>query len=83
MNSEGRLNIKVSAYQYRDPHGPATVLSLAWESPYPQKTVSILNRDPERYSHACVIWHMYLIEGKFTNDVVVVYGEQLLIWKRN
>ena len=47
----GRLNIKISSYQYRDPHvkdkkGLTTVLSLTWESPYLGKTVFILRRVP-------------------------------------
>ena len=46
-----RLNIKMSSYQYRDPHVKdktvsPTVLSLTWESPYLGKTVFILRRGP-------------------------------------
>ena len=40
----GRLNIKMSSYQYMDPH--VTVLSLTWESPYLGKTIFILRRGP-------------------------------------
>ena len=48
----GRLNIKMSSYQYRDPHVKdktvsPTVLSLTWESPYLGKTVFILRRGPD------------------------------------
>ena len=47
----GRLNIKMSSYQYRDSHVKdktvsPTVLSLTWESPYLGKTVFILRRGP-------------------------------------
>ena len=47
----GRLNIKMSSYQYRDPHVKdktvsPTVLSLTWESPYLGKTVFILRQGP-------------------------------------
>ena len=49
--SGGRLNIKMSSYQYRDSHVKdktvsPTVLSLTWESPYLGKTVFILRRAP-------------------------------------
>ena len=45
----GRLNIKMSSYQYRDHHVKdktvsPTVLSLTWESPYLGKTVFILRQ---------------------------------------
>ena len=48
----GRLSIKMSSYQYRDPHVKdktvsPTVLFLTWESPYLEKTVFILRRGPE------------------------------------
>ena len=48
----GRLNIKLSSYQYRDSHAKdktvsPTVLSLTWESPYLEKTVFILRRGPD------------------------------------
>ena len=48
---EGRLNIKIPSYQYRDSHikdktVTPTVLSLTWESPYLGKTVFILRRGP-------------------------------------
>ena len=48
------FNIKMSSYQYRDPHVKdktvsPTVLSLTWESPYPGKTVFILNRGADGY----------------------------------
>ena len=48
----GRLNIKMSSYQYRDSHVndktvSPTVLSLTWESPYLGKTVFILRRGPD------------------------------------
>ena len=47
----GRLNIKMSSYQYRDPHVKdktvsPTVLSLTWEPPYLGKTVFILRQGP-------------------------------------
>ena len=49
--SGGRLNIKMSSYQYRDSHVKdktvsPTVLSLTWESPYLGKTVFLLSRGP-------------------------------------
>ena len=49
--SGDRLSIKMSSYQYRDPHVKdkddlATVLSLTWESPYLRKTIFILRRGP-------------------------------------
>ena len=47
----GRLRIKMSSYQYRDPHVKdktvSTVLSLQMESPYLGKTVFILRQGPE------------------------------------
>ena len=50
----GRLNIKMSSYQYRDPHVKdktvsPTVLSLTWEPPYLGKTVFILRQGPVSY----------------------------------
>ena len=50
-SSGGRLNIKMSSYQYRDSHVKdktvsPTVLSLTWESPYLGKMVFILRRGP-------------------------------------
>ena len=42
----GRLNIKMSFCQYRDPHVKDTVLSLTWESPYLGKTFFVLRRGP-------------------------------------
>ena len=47
----GRLNLKMSSYQYRDSHVKGktvspTVLSLTWESPYLGKTVFILRWGP-------------------------------------
>ena len=46
----GRLNIKMSSYQYRDPHVKEKTISrplfLTWESPYLGKTVLILRRGP-------------------------------------
>ena len=49
----GRLNIKMSSYQYRDSHVKdktvsPTVLSLTWKSPYLGKTFFILRRGPDR-----------------------------------
>ena len=49
--TQGRLNIKMSSYQYRDPHVKdktvsPTVLSLTWETTYMGKTVFILRRGP-------------------------------------
>ena len=48
----GRLNIKMSSYQYRDSHVKdktvsPTVLSLTWKSPYLGETVFILRRGPD------------------------------------
>ena len=48
----GRLNIKMSSYQYSNSHVKdktvsPTVLSLTWESPYLGKTVFILRRGPD------------------------------------
>ena len=53
---EGRLNIKMPSYQYRDCHVKdkkvsPTVLSLTWESPYLGKTVFILRWGPESQRH--------------------------------
>ena len=50
--ARGRLNIKMSSYQYRDSHVKdktvsPTVLSLTWESPYLGKAVFILRRGPD------------------------------------
>ena len=55
----GRLNIKMSSYQYRDYHVKdktvsPTVLSLTWKSPYVDKTVFILRRGPG-------IWNMFMV----------------------
>ena len=49
--SGGRLNIKISSYQYRDSHVKdktvsPTVLPLTWESPYLGKTVFKMRRGP-------------------------------------
>ena len=48
--SGGCFNIKMSSFQYRDPHVKdktvTTVLSLTWESPYLGKTVFILRQGP-------------------------------------
>ena len=54
--SGGGLNIKMSSYQYRDPHVKdktvsPTVLSLTWESPYLEKTVFILRRGPDGWNY--------------------------------
>ena len=56
--SGGRLNIKMSSYQYRDSHVKdktvsPTVLSLTWESPYLGKMVFILRRGPGHLSADC------------------------------
>ena len=48
----GCFNIKMSSYQYRDPHvkdGLTTVLSSTWESLYLGKMVLILRQDHERW----------------------------------
>ena len=57
LQTGGRLNIKMSSYQYRDSHVKdktvsPTVLSLTWKSPYVNKTVFILRRGPDPYN-----WH--------------------------
>ena len=73
----GRLNtcIKMSSYQYRNPHVKdktvsPTVLSLKWESPYLGKTVFILRRSPGSYpinslkledAYMCLFWVKILI----------------------
>ena len=61
MGPGGRLNIKMSSYQYRDSHVKdktvsPTVLSLTWESPYLGKTVFILNQGPGWLQSFMVWW---------------------------
>ena len=58
--SGGRLNIKMSSYQYRDSHVKdktvsPTVLSLTWESPYLGKTVFILRRGPGQWVNSLTL----------------------------
>ena len=54
MKPGGSLNMKMSSYQYRDPHvNDKTVLSLTWESPYLVKMVFILRWGPVLWAR----WH--------------------------
>ena len=49
LRTGGRLNIKMSSYQNRDPYDKDKTVSrpsLTWESPYMGKTVFILRRGP-------------------------------------
>ena len=54
----GRPNMKMSSYQYRDPHAKdktVSLLSLTWESPYMGKTVFILRQVPsaDKWQYIC------------------------------
>ena len=62
--SGGRLNIKMSSYQYRDSHVKdktvsPTVLSLTCESPYLGKTVFILRRGPGQWVNSLTLSDPY------------------------
>ena len=65
----GRLNIKMSSYQYRHPHvKDKTVLSLTWESPYLGKTVFILRRAQAMTKSN----DAYNIRGKFKSTCLLM-----------
>ena len=68
----GRLNIKMSSYQYRDP-----MSSLTWESPYLGKTVFILRRIPGLLQYTNVLYYIFfrstyiLLVTSFTHKYLV------------
>ena len=67
----GLLNIKMSSYQYRDPHVKDQmvlfVLSLTWESPYLGKTVFMLSQSPGHKSHSKLTLLSFIFPQLFGN----------------
>ena len=86
--SGGRLNIKMSSYQYRDSWVKdktvsRTVLSLTWESPYLGKTVFILRRGPDAHVIEFAEWVAAIdkFPFSFVNSEPKITSLWSLIWR--
>ena len=56
-----------------------TVLSLSWKSPYVDKTVFILRRGPDSFSHTCYVWSTYrrIHMRPFLHNCVALYHKMV------